>query len=63
MRCTIVPKVEVIIKSFGDDPLKFINWKTDILGEHRETEVVVAQEFHVKIRGTTAQTRLESQSN
>jgi hypothetical protein len=48
MWCTIVPKVEVHIKVGGYDSSKLVDLKTDIFGEDRETEVVVAKKFHMK---------------
>lgn len=63
MWCTIVPKVEVHIKVGGYDSSKLVDLKTDIFGEDRETEVVVAKKFHMKIQSSTTQTGLQCEPN
>lgn len=55
----IVPEVEVNIKELGNDTPEPIDVKTHRLGENRDTEMVGAQEFHVKAFSFSTQTRLE----
>jgi hypothetical protein len=59
VRRAIVPEVEVNIKELGNDTPEPIDVKTHRLGENRDTEMVGAQEFHVKAFSFSTQTRLE----
>jgi hypothetical protein len=63
MRSAIIPEVKVDIKGSSDHSAKFVNFEANPFGENRETKMIVAQEFHMKIRGSTTQTRLQSQSD
>jgi hypothetical protein len=63
MRGAIIPEVKVDIKGSSDHSAKFVNFEANCFGENRETKMIVAQEFHMKIRGSTTQTRLQSQSD
>jgi hypothetical protein len=63
MRSTLIPEVKVDIKGGSDYSAKFVDFESNSFGENRETKMIVAQKFHMKIRGSTTQTRLQSQSD
>ena len=59
MGSAIVPEMKVDIKTGGHHSTELVNLKTHILGKKRETKMVRAQEFHMKICGATTQARLK----
>jgi hypothetical protein len=55
--------MEVDIKRGRDNTMKSIDLKAHVFRENRETEMIVAQKFHMKIRSFTTQTRFQSGRN
>jgi hypothetical protein len=55
--------MKVAVKTGTDHSTEFIDVKANFFGEHRETEMVVAQELNVEIQSTTSQTRLEGEGH
>jgi hypothetical protein len=55
--------MKVAFKTGTDHSTEFTDVKVNFFGEHRETEMVVAQELNVKIQSTTSQTRLEGEGH
>lgn len=45
----IVPKMKVHVKTRGYDVAEFVNLEPDLLGEHRDMEMIVAKKLYVKI--------------
>jgi hypothetical protein len=55
--------MKIAVKTGTDHSTEFIDVKANFFGEHRETEMIVAQELDMEIHSTTTQTRLEGKGH
>lgn len=60
---SIILKMKIDIKAGTNDTAKLVDGKTHMFREHRKSEVVVAQKFHMKIQSTSSKTGLDDEGN
>ena len=55
--------MKIDVKGGADHSAKLVNMKTNLFGEDRETKMIGAQKFHMKIKRSGPQKCLQSQCN